>query len=194
MISVIEGNIIENTGGEMVIMTTGGVGYKLFASSRLVEKYSVGSSALIDVYLVVREDALDLFGFYNTSEKELFKNFLSVNGVGPKTALHLLALGTVEEITSAIARGDIDFLTKVSGIGKKTAERIVVDLKSKLIEMGTNYEPVPQEYSRGILGDVIDGLIALGYSVGEARTVVNKLDSNGKTSEQLLKEALQNIK
>jgi len=120
------------------------------------------------------------------AEKELFLKFLDVNGVGPKSALHLISLGSVEEISSAIARGDINYLTKVSGIGKKTAERIVVELKSKMSKLGIDN----LELDNGQLGEVMDALVSLGYSKDEAREVVKNLDSEGKNSEELIRQAL----
>ncbi len=193
MISLLQGKIIANNQVEVVLLTSGGVGYKILISLRAAEKCSVGNDVLLETYLVVREDALELFGFENARERELFKHFLSVSGVGPKTALHLLALGSVDDITRAVGRGDVAYLTKVSGIGKKTAERIVVDLKAKLTGVESFDNAVLADTPDNV-GDVIDGLIALGYSAGEAREVAKGLDSKGKTSEQLLKEALQRIK
>ncbi len=193
MIALLQGKVVTNNQIEVVLMTAGGVGYKILVSPRAAERCSVGTEAQLETYLVVREDALELFGFENVRERELFKHFLSVSGVGPKTALHLLALGSVEEITRAVGRGDVAYLTKVSGIGKKTAERIVVDLKTKLMGTESFENTTPGDLPDNV-GDVIDGLIALGYSAGEAREVVKNLDSKGKTSEQLLKEALQRIK
>ncbi|MDP1709823.1 MAG: Holliday junction branch migration protein RuvA, partial [Candidatus Komeilibacteria bacterium] len=150
--------------------------------------WPVGSEVEIETYLAVREDALDLYGFASAEERGLFKHFLSVSGIGPKTALHLLSLGSAVEIKNAIGRGDLDYLTRVSGIGKKIAERIVMELKSKLAssEIG-----LPGD---GVLGDVVGGLMSLGYTAAEAREVVKNLDATGKSSEQLLKEALQRIK
>lgn len=193
MISLLEGIIQSAGNGEAIVMTSGGVGYKLFASPHLLDRCTIGNRVIVDTYLVVREDALDLFGFADTKEKELFKYFLSVSGVGPKTALHLLALGSVGEITTAIGRGDIEYLTKVSGIGKKTAERIVVELKTKLGEASIGNQD-SSEPMKGTLADVVDGLIALGYSVPDARETAKILDPTGKTSEQLLREALQKIR
>jgi Holliday junction DNA helicase RuvA len=141
----------------------------------------------IPVYMAVRENSMDLFGFQSLAEKELFLKFLDVNGVGPKSALHLISLGSVEEISSAIARGDINYLTKVSGIGKKTAERIVVELKSKMSKLGIDN----LELDNGQLGEVMDALVSLGYSKDEAREVVKNLDSEGKNSEELIRQALR---
>lgn len=196
MISLLKGTVIARGNEGLVIMTAGGVGYTLRASPTAVAGASMGATVTIETYLVVREDMLELFGFASSAEKELFRNFLTVSGVGPKTALHLLSLGSVEEITLAIGRGDVEYLTKVSGIGKKTAERIVVDLKSKvakgLKESGiSNLETGVKTDAQT---DVIDALVTLGYSVLDAREVVKKLNPTGKNSEQLLREALRAVR
>lgn len=190
MISILSGKIIENNGSRITILTPGGVGYEVTVNAKSAREWSVGAEAKVLTYMAVRENAMELYGFANEGEKDLFTKFLIVGGIGPKTALHLLSLGSVPEISSAIARGDVDYLTNVSGIGKKTAERIVVELKNKIAAgAGEN------GYEAGdTLGDVVAGLEALGYSSLEARDVVKKLDAKGKTSEQLLKEALQRIK
>ncbi len=192
MISLLHGKIVSSNNKEITLLTSGGVGYKVLVSPEAAQRCGVGSEVTLDTYLVVREDALEIFGFASVAERELFKSFISVSGVGPKTGLHLLELGSVEEITLAIGRGDVEYLTKVSGIGKKTAERIVVELKSKVKASGIkDYENAGASDS---IGDVMDALISLGYSVLQAREVVKKLDAKGKTSEQLLREALCSIK
>lgn len=191
MISIITGKILSNSGGEIIVLTAGGVGYKVATNPLRAEKWPVGSEAEILTYLAVREDALELYGFESSSERKLFLQFLTVSGIGPKTALHLLSLGTVEEIAAAIARGDVSYLTKVSGVGRKTAERMVVELKDKV----AGAELFGAKAAGGdALGDVMDGLMALGYSGSQARAAVKGLNPAGKTSEQLLKEALQIIK
>lgn len=196
MISLIQGKILSKKEGELVLMTSGGVGYKLSVSPSAIAQGKVGDVVTIETYLSVKEDALNLFGFASGAEKELFKQFLTVSGVGPKTALHLLALGGVEDITLAIGRGDLDYLTKVSGIGRKTAERIVVELKSKvakgLKESGIANPEVGAPSDS--ITDVIDALVTLGYSVLAAREVVKKLNPANKSTEQLLREALTSIR
>lgn len=189
MISLIAGKILSKTGNKLTVLTAGGVGYEIMVNIGSATSWSVGAEASILTYLVVREGALELFGFASAEEKGLFEKFLLVSGVGPKTALHLLSLGSVQEISSAIGREDLAYLTKVSGIGTKTAERILVELKNK-VGVG---EVAIGEFD-GALGDVIEGLMALGYSLVEARNTVKNLNITGKTSEQILKEALQRIK
>lgn len=187
---MLAGTIIEHQENTVTILTSGGVGYEVMVNSRPgAASWTVGSQVKILTYLAVRENAMELYGFANAQEKQLFEKFLLVSGIGPKTALHLLSLGTVQEISTAISRGDLAYLTNVSGIGKKTAERILVELKNK---MGAG-DGVGAEFD-GVLGDVVAGLGALGYSIAEARNAIKDLDILGKTSEQLLKEALQRIK
>ncbi len=193
MIALLEGKIISNQNGEVILMTSGGVGYKILLSPEAAKLSQVGATVTIETYLSVKEDALDLFGFASRAEKELFKNFISISGIGPKTAIHLLELGSVEEITLAIGRSDVEYLTKVSGIGRKIAERIVVELKTKVKqELLTNKEQAAS--ATDAQTDVIDALVTLGYTVLQARDVVKKLDPSGKTSEQLLREALKMIR
>lgn len=191
MISQLTGKIISNNGLEVVLATSGGVGYKIAVSPAAAKSCTSGQEISLETYLVVREDALDLFGFANNSERELFKNCLSVSGIGPKSALNILKLGSVEEITLAIARGDLAYLTKVSGIGKKTAERLVVELRGKAAK-GLSQDDLVKP--AGVLGDVVEALMTLGYSAEQARDTAKSLDATGKTSEQLLREALKTIK
>lgn len=194
MIAVLRGKIIDNKNSELVLLTSGGVGYRINASLKALEQFQVEKEVEIETYLVVREDALELFGFAGKEEKRLFTQLLQVSGIGPKTALHILSLGSVADISSAIGNGDVTYLTKVSGIGKKTAERIVVELQSKLKEYSLEHAESGIMLEGSVLHDVADGLEALGYSALEAREVVKKLDAGGKTSEQLLKQALQMMK
>jgi len=189
MISLLKGKIVSLYEGEMVIMISAGVGYSVFINPATREKLKEGEEVEILTYLAVRENAMELFGFLTSGEKDLFLKFLDVSGIGPRSALHLLSLGSVEEITSAIGKGDVEYLTKVSGVGKKTAERIVVELKNKVNkQIGHGLE---SDNLEGSLGDVVDGLLTLGYSPSEARDVVKKLDPGSKTSQQLMKEALR---
>jgi len=195
MISFIKGTILSNERTSVVIETSSGVGYEVFVTEKLGESLRVGREVALHIYLSVRENAMDLFGFGNLEEKELFLKFLLVSGIGPRTALHLLSMGSVEEISGAISRGDVVYLTNVAGVGKKTAERIVVELKSKVLSLKskvTTGEGRVQD--GGALTDVVDGLVAMGYSQDEARAVVRELDADGKKAEELLKEALRRMR
>ena len=190
MISIIKGQIISKSLVDVVVLTEGGVGYKVFVKPTAIESYNIGDTVQMLTYLVIRENIMDLYGFASEQERELFMNFIDVSGIGPKGALQLLSLGTVSEITSAISSGDVDYLTKVSGVGKRTAERIVLELRNKV---GMDSFVVDAQEKNNNLGDVIDGLVAMGYSAQEAREAVKKLDVKGKSSEELLRMALQKI-
>lgn len=185
MIANIIGQVVSNNGPELVLMTAGGVGYKIFVDSSRSDRWSVGSEAQLLTYLVVREDALELFGFGVENERQLFLKLLSVSGIGPKSALHTLSLGEVTEINSAIARGDVEYLTKVSGIGRKTAERIVVELKSKMVSVNKI-----MDNSSAKIAEAIEGLIALGYTAANAREAVKDL-SDELPTELIIREALK---
>jgi len=191
MISYLQGKIIDCKNTEITILTSGGVGYIVFVTPTAMDSYKIGQEVSILIYMSVSENALNLYGFSNNEEKVLFKHLLSVSGIGPKSALHLLSLGTVQEIQSAIINGDVDYLTKVSGVGKRTAERIVVELKTKIGDL----EIMTGENTNGEnLSDVIDGLVTMGYSVQQAREAIKKINTDGKSSEQLLREILQSIR
>lgn len=195
MIALIQGKVVSCIGSEALILTNSGLAYSLLVSPAAAQICIVGNEVALETHLVVKEDALDLYGFANVLEKKLFKNFVSVSGVGPKTAMHLFSLGNVEEIVLAVGRGDTDFLTKVSGIGKKTAERIVVELREKMQKEQTAYGKVSlAETQSGSVNDALEGLITLGYTVLQARETLKKIETDGKTSEQLLREALRIIK
>ena len=190
MISFISGKVIDNSDGAITILTSGGVGYTVGIQPNAVDIFKTDSEVQILTYLSVSENAMNLYGFANKEELELFKNFLNVSGIGPKSALHLLSLGTVAEIQGAIVNEDVDYLTKVSGVGKRTAERIVVELKNK---MGATPIDTKSIGTNENISDVLDGLVAMGYSTQQAREAIKAIDTTGKSSEQLLKEVLQNV-
>lgn len=193
MISLIQGKVISNNGACLVILTAGGVGYKIAVKANAIDQFKIGSEIKLSTYLAVGENIMNLYGFTDEEERELFIHFLSVSGIGPKSALHLLSLGTVGEIRNAISAGDVEYLTKVSGVGRKTAERIVVELKSKIGNLKSEIGGKSMS-GGGVLGDVVEGLVALGYSAQQAREAIKKLDADGKNSEQLMREALKSIK
>lgn len=172
-----------------MVLTEGGVGYEVCAQVLKCASLQVGENVNLYTYLRVGENALDLFGFETLEEKSFFELLLTVSGIGPKSAMHILELGSLEEISAAIGRGDVDYLTKVSGIGKKTAERVVVELKSKVIKSVKSTKLGDSE----VLGEAIDGLVSLGYSREEAREAVRDLPVESKDTGKLVKEALRKL-
>ena len=191
MISYLKGKIIEKSERAVLVLTDGGVGYSVSLQVSRCASLQVGENVNLYTYLRVVENALDLFGFETLEEKSFFELLLTVSGIGPKGALHILELGSLEEISGAIGRGDVGYLTKVSGIGKKTAERVVVELKSKVIKSIKSVKFGDGDSE--VLGEVIDGLVSLGYSREEAREAVMDLPVEGKDAGKLVKEALRRL-
>ncbi|MEK7084528.1 MAG: Holliday junction branch migration protein RuvA [Patescibacteria group bacterium] len=189
MISFLRGTVLGREKDILLLETAGGVGYDIRMKPVDVLAYAVGGQATIHTYLKVSENSLELYGFTTLPERSFFLLLLTVTGVGPKTALHILSLGPLTDIQAAIARGDAAYLTSVSGIGKKTAERLVVELKSKVFSQKSKVG----DGSGGTLGEVVQGLEALGYSREEAKSAIEGLESVGKSTEELLRMALKRV-
>jgi Holliday junction DNA helicase RuvA len=192
MISLLKGMVAEKRKSSLVVLTSGGVGYDVAVSPLFLASCRVEQELTLYTYLKVGQDALDLYGFANESEQAFFTLLLTVSGVGPKTAMNILSAGSIEKIQSAIARSDVAYLTGVSGLGKKTAERLVVELKSKVLNLEK-----PGSVNQGVsdaVVEVIDALVGMGYDRSTAKDVVTSLESEDKTTEALLKEALRRIK
>jgi len=191
MISIITGKILNKSLTDIIVMTNGGVGYKIFVTPTKIDHYEVGSEIEVLTHLIVREDKQDLYGFETEDERGLFVLALSVSGIGPKSALHLLSIGTAGEIKNAIATGDADYISKVNGVGKKTAQRLVVELKEKvsaLVDKSSTYNLQSTSTS-----EVVEALVSMGYKAQQAREVIKNLDSS-KSSEELLREALKLVR
>ncbi len=192
MISFIKGTISEKGADFVIVETSGGVGYKITVSRLQAAEYQIGQDVQINTYFKVSDSGMELFGFASQQHREFFSLLLSVKSVGPKSAMHILSIGSIHEIQSAIARGDVAYLTAVQGMGKKTAERIVVELKNK-VQAGASGSKGVMQGDGVILGEVIDGLVAMGYGKEEAKQVVQLLDAGEKTTEELLREALKQM-
>ncbi|MFH1430171.1 MAG: Holliday junction branch migration protein RuvA [Candidatus Uhrbacteria bacterium] len=166
------------------------VGYRVIVPRPLLERLSIDDCVELYTHEVVREDRRELFGCASQDELALFHQLISVSGVGPKGALGVLALGAPQEIRNAIAREDAAYLSKVVGVGRKTAERVVVELKSKMQEMAPDV--LPGSYGTSD-ADVMDALVQLGYKIAEVREVVRRLPVEAGTTEEKLKVALQQL-
>lgn len=191
MISYLRGKIIYKNNGSL-ILDVAGVGYGISLSERLLQEVKVGLEEAFYIYHHIREDASDLYGFKSVEDLELFNLLLSVSGIGPKSALGVLSAATSQEIVQSIARGDSLLLTKVSGIGKKTAERLVLELRSKVVKLGGASMDDSGLNSAG--SDEIDALMALGYSLLEAREALRAVSPSIIDSRTRLKEALKNMR
>jgi Holliday junction DNA helicase RuvA len=176
------------------VVEVGGVGLKVSISLRTRDKLPVvGKSVSLSTYLHVREDALELFGFIDSAELDCFQALTSVSGVGPRLALALLSAVQVDDIVSAIADGKVDLLDRAPGIGRKTAERIVLELKDKmkLISKGGSGKVMAEMEADD---DVYDALRSLGYSQNQARHALDKIDPNLKDIGERLRDALKKMK
>jgi Holliday junction DNA helicase RuvA len=176
MISFLRGKLI-NKGKNYIIIEVADIGYQVFISPVMYAELNIGDRLEIYTHHNVREDAETLYGFKNLEELEMFELLLSISGVGPKSALGVLSIAKVDDIKSSIARGDATMLTKVSGIGRKTAERIVLDLRDKVASLGGSAFGGVSGGDTGSNSDEIDALITLGYSVQQAREALRQVDS-----------------
>lgn len=181
---------------QIAVIDCGGVGFKCLCSLNTIRSLSpVGSTVSLYTYLSVREDALDLFGFYTENELNYFKLLTSVSGVGPKVALAMLSDFTSDQLALAIASGDSKMLTKASGVGPKLAQRLVLELRDKITDM--NISVVSQDISaisaaaaNSSVGEAAAALIALGYTQTDAMSVLAKLDQSLPV-EKLISQALK---
>lgn len=176
MISFLRGKLI-NKGKNYLILEVADIGYQVFVSPVMYAELSIGDRLEIYTHHNIREDAETLYGFKNLEELEMFELLLSISGVGPKSALGVLSIAKVDDIKSSIAHGDATMLTKVSGIGRKTAERIVLDLRDKIAGLGGSAFGGVSGGDTSSNSDEIDALITLGYSVQQARDALRQVDS-----------------
>jgi holliday junction DNA helicase RuvA len=187
MIAQITGKIAEKT-AKFLVINVGGVGYQVYVSVDTLSRVgNVGDEITLSTYMAVREDAMELFGFETLDEKMFFELLLTVSGIGPRSALSIMAIAPMETIKKAIGSGDTSYLTKVSGIGRKTAEKIVVELKDKLASLGHKDETGTL---RGET-DVLQALQSLGYSLNDARDAVKEIPDTVVGTNARIKEALK---
>lgn len=190
--------ILEHIDKNQVVVEVNNVGYQVNVPASVIARLpKVGEKIKLFTIQVVREDDISLYGFLNKEERSLFSLLLSVSGIGPKSAMTVLAGFPLERLVSAIAQSDIELLISVPGIGRKTAERIVLELKEKISK---TYAIQPGQMATGVKGDQtiisdsISALISLGYSPREAREVILKLDTEKLDSvEAVIKQALRNL-
>lgn len=181
----IEG-ILTKKSDKFIVIENQGLGFRVFVSQETSVKLpKLGEMTKLFLHHHVKEDAMDLYGFLQKEEMELFEMLISVSGIGPKSALGLIGLSSVENLKTAIIFGKADFLHRAPGIGQKTAERIILELKSKLVEEGGD--------SFKIEGDMEleDALTGLGYDKHTSRQAIKKIPEEIIDSEKRLKEALK---
>jgi Holliday junction DNA helicase RuvA len=185
MIATLKGEITEKN-NDVVVLECGGVGYGLYITFEDFGALEKGSSAKLYVYEHIRENAHDLFGFRSPETKALFEQLLSVNGVGPKMALAILSIANVAQVKQAIASGDTKFISQAVGVGKRVAERVVVDLKDKVGLVSSEDATGFLAVSTGNPNDeALQGLVSLGYSVQDAAEALKGIDDKLSTEERI---------
>ncbi|MEN2666562.1 Holliday junction branch migration protein RuvA [Listeria aquatica] len=182
---------------EYIVVEAGQIGYSIITGNPFSFSALEGKETKVYLYQNVREDSLTLFGFKTLEERFLFKKLLSVSGIGPKSALAIVASGDAAKLISAIEAEDDVFLTKFPSVGKKTARQIILDLKGKLGDVAVNeihIEPVKQELTDGLSPELEEALLALqalGYSDRELKKVLPKLKEEKLSSDEAIKLALR---
>lgn len=172
-----------------IVVDANGIGYKVWVTNETLEKSGdLGEDISLWTHHAVREDSEDLFGFPLRETLEIFELLITISGIGPKTALGILNTTTIDTIREAVETGDISYLTKISGIGKKIAEKIILELRDKL---GANPKDYVGTNKDGAVA--IDALISLGYSEREARDAIKKVGKEVSGTQDIVKAALKNL-
>lgn len=189
MIGLLNGRLLEKYPTELLI-ECGGVGYEVKISLFTFSQLSENESIKIYTKLIVREDAHLLYGFYTKDEREMFNFLISVSGIGPNTALIMLSSLSPEEIANAIQTEDVTTIQKVKGIGAKTAQRVIIDLKGKVLKFSGDSE-INNSKNNTNRFDALTALASLGFDKKSAEKVLDRIDSGSETVEQLIKGALK---
>lgn len=197
MIEQLKG-VVENKNDSFLILSINGFGLKLLMSKNGIESMPyVGKEVLVLTYLHVKEDALDLFGFYSNRERETFLLLISINGIGPKLALTILSGMSPLKLNNNILNEDVKSLTAISGVGTKTANRIILELKDKVsLDDGTQKSSLETNENKQLFLDSVNALISLGYKKNIAKDACDTLQKKGELNgaiEVVIKKALDTI-
>ena len=190
MIASLSGILVSRS-EKSAVVETGGIGHRVFLSQDGILKLpEIGKLLKLYTHQHVREDALELYGFFHPAELDLFEMLISIPGIGPKSALSIMGVGGIDQLRRAIAAGDTGYLTKVSGIGRKTAEKIVLELREKMTGRGVSISEHPLLRDEA---DALDALISLGYSRDEARQALAAVKDDSLSIEKRVSEALKKL-
>jgi Holliday junction DNA helicase RuvA len=186
MIASLHG-IVTHTDARHIILEVNNIGYKVFVTADTLHTMKIGADVSLFTYLAVRENALDLYGFSNEKERNFFELLISISGIGPKGAVNILSAVSSDTLVNAIQTGSTSHLVKVSGIGRKTAEKIVLELKDKLGALAS------EDSSIGFSSDAdaLEALKMLGYDTNEARESLKKIDKSITDTGAKVKAALK---
>lgn len=195
MIAHISGTLAQKIPGEIVV-DVNGVGYQVFIPLNVFYRLpEIGASVRLQIYTHVREDALQLFGFHDAAEKQIFLLLTAVSGIGPKLALNILSGIAADELARALKEGNQVRLVGIPGVGKKLAERMIVELKDKFMTLAADGAPAKQTDGQSqLMQDAVSALVNLGYRKADAENNIRDVLKQGERSlEQVLKEALRRI-
>ena len=186
MIGHLRGTVTEKS-GNTVIIDVNGVGYEVMVPTPDYEAATLNEERKFYTYHAVRENSEELYGFSSLTAKKIFELLISVQGVGPKAGIAIMSLAEAEEVRNAIANGDIAFISKASGVGKKSAERVIVDLKDK-VGIPSKYGATEVKYGRAVSSEpdeALDALIALGFPLKEATAALENVDATLPVEERI---------
>ena len=188
--------IVEEKGNNLAIINCNGVGFELNVSETTIfELPNVGEMTTIHTYMAVREDAITLFGFATKEEKSTFLKLINVSGIGGKMAVAILSAMPVSDLINAIVGEDVKLLSSIKGLGKKTAERLVVELKNSFDDLQLSLlSPVRNTVSSSAIEEAIDTLVAMGLTRFDATQVVKSVALENDTTEDIVKKSLKNLK
>lgn len=187
MIGSLKGKV-DFKSGTTIIVDVHGVGYKAQVSSEVLGKALVGQEIKIYTYTHVREDVLELFGFSSADDLKLFEQIIGISGIGPRTALNIFSIGTRDGISEAIIKGDVEFFTQVSRLGKKNAQKLIIELRGKL---GSLEDLDLSEETDGQTNEIITALKTFGFSAGEAKEAIKSIDKRIESVEEKIRLALK---
>lgn len=187
MIGSLKGKV-ELKDGTIIIVDVHGVGYKAQVSSEVLNKALIGQEIKIYTYTYVREDVLELFGFSSAEDLKLFERIISVSGIGPRSAINIFSVGKRENIIEAVIKGDVEFFTQVPRLGRKNAQKIIIELRGKL---GSLEDLDLSEETDGQTNEVLNALKTFGFSAKEAKEAIKSIDKKIEGVEEKVRLALK---
>lgn len=198
MFNYISGTVAE-LAPNMAVIDCGGVGFQINTSTYTAGRLKMGERAKLFTYVYIREDAFEIFGFSTKSEKRLFELLIGVSGVGPKAAVAILSVAAPEDLVLSILTGDEKAITAAQGVGKKIAQRVILELKDKLsketdsVSFDGRPAPAVRAGDGGKRGDAVAALAVLGYGTVEINAALKKIDVESLTTEEIIKAALRQM-
>ena len=196
MIYQVRGNLITKH-KDFVVIEVSGIGFKITSTTNTINTIKLEQKILLHTYLHVREDALNLYGFHSTLEREVFLLLIGISGIGPKLAITILSGILPDELKDKIISGDIGSLTSIPGVGAKTAKRIIVELKDKFTKIEEGSLGFSDKLNSKLYDDALNALSSLGYSPQQSKQVLNHIangkDDNKHNIESIIKAALKRL-